>query len=1237
MPNYKSYLLALLILWILIITKSISFPTAFAHYQTLSDSSSNVLLFRDDFDGSSLKTNTWQVYDNNSIVDVSSGFVSLSNPSRMTTFPYIHTKSNPFPQTDCFTVKVGIQYTSVHGHGTGLVVDDNLPVNGTPGSGFGTTVYGIWQDSSSLGYRISTWQEEISQQTAPHLDYHEIEFRWLENSDEIYVDGQRTRTLNRSQDTPRPTVLWFGNPVVPGPSTEWTSLKIDYIEVDTISCEQSSNGFETMFVTTVSANNSIYAFPLSDQPNEGQYIGIGELAAVADFDNDQFCEVISVTDTDRNLRLYETIKDSASVETIISNDAYPSSDFVLWNGDVATGDFDSNGFSDFAFSGRRCPSSNPYCPPGSDDLIQLHLNQGDLSFERVSLSVDNVLSRQYETIIGLDDGDFNKDGKLDLAAQHYWNEPTNDTHILFGNGDGSFIDQTVFQTTNPARAQGGVPSVVAGDFNSDGQLDLIVGQDDDGDTGQTWLYIGRTAGGFEFSGEAYDTNPNHEASLTAAGSGIADSYDFDGDGNLDVVATAWQIGILLFKGNGDGTFQEAINLSSNTDFSTISVPSLNRSRCRWQTSSVSDKTPLIFIPGVMGSHLRISGTTNNLWPGLPWGTDHELLSLAPGEQEDIIANDVIRTAYGDKYSPLIFYLIDGGYREYFVDDIVSRRTYNGCDLTQRDRIPSLFIFAYDWRKSNADSAEELEEYIRCIHRFYPESQVDIVAHSMGGLVARRYILNESQAKNNHYINKLITIGTPWLGAPAALHRLETGQLGNTNILVSPNEIKRLLEFFPGAHELLPSATYFDITESPFIETGWDIDEDGLIAETYDYQNMLDLLNNRYPRERTCIDPLLCKAGDNNQYFHSYPGQDVWNEIASDIDVHYIVGARQKVDTLKRVVAGQIISCGLALQPEACPVTDRFFVQYTRGDGTVPLSSAERTVIGDTPEDNITIHLISPTDGISGRNDADADHLGMTKNPYVQDLIIELLSPDTSIQSVSLGEATAPEPAFYINVFGGQAAMVTNSANEVTGIVSDTLLTNNAEDITFNILGDDSFSAVIPLQSVYTVTFQSGVSSMFIEIMKGLPDDMNNTVRYRDLSLPPNSMTRLVLAEGEIQPLTYDGDGDGSPETVVNPTALGEDIKANDMQPPTITVNIEYIGFTANITLDAVDNIGVAEIKYSTDGINFQRYEDPFSVDARTDTTVYIFGDDIVANRSDLVEYSISAVQFDTLFLPLIRN
>lgn len=76
----------------------------------------------------------------------------------------------------------------------------------------------------------------------------------------------------------------------------------------------------------------------------------------------------------------------------------------------------------------------------------------------------------------------------------------------------------------------------------------------------------------------------------------------------------------------------------------------------------------------------------------------------------------------------------------------------------------LFVFPYEWRDSNIENAKLLQEKIDEVKQSAHWPKVDIVAHSMGGLLAREYV------ESGYYgddIDQLITVATPQLGAPEA--------------------------------------------------------------------------------------------------------------------------------------------------------------------------------------------------------------------------------------------------------------------------------------------------------------------------------------------------------------------------------------------------------------------------------------------------------------------------------------
>ncbi len=81
-------------------------------------------------------------------------------------------------------------------------------------------------------------------------------------------------------------------------------------------------------------------------------------------------------------------------------------------------------------------------------------------------------------------------------------------------------------------------------------------------------------------------------------------------------------------------------------------------------------------------------------------------------------------------------------------------------------------FAYDWHVSNGFTAQLLAQKIATIKERTGMSRVDVVAHSMGGLVARAYIESDSYGGD---VDQVITLATPHYGAPRAYLLWEAGE------------------------------------------------------------------------------------------------------------------------------------------------------------------------------------------------------------------------------------------------------------------------------------------------------------------------------------------------------------------------------------------------------------------------------------------------------------------------------
>jgi uncharacterized protein (TIGR03437 family) len=134
--------------------------------------------------------------------------------------------------------------------------------------------------------------------------------------------------------------------------------------------------------------------------------------------------------------------------------------------------------------------------------------------------------------------DFNGDHKIDLAVATMGGLPTDEVLIFLNNGDGTFQQPKSFAIGRAAFA------IIAGDFNGDGKMDIIVGNTGSRDLS---VLLGNGDGTFQ---------PAVSYPAGGAVGGLA-AADFNGDGKLDIAVSNQQPGSLsIFLGNGDGTFGE---------------------------------------------------------------------------------------------------------------------------------------------------------------------------------------------------------------------------------------------------------------------------------------------------------------------------------------------------------------------------------------------------------------------------------------------------------------------------------------------------------------------------------------------------------------------------------------------------------------------------------------------------------------------------------------------------------
>jgi hypothetical protein len=139
-------------------------------------------------------------------------------------------------------------------------------------------------------------------------------------------------------------------------------------------------------------------------------------------------------------------------------------------------------------------------------------------------------------------GDFNDDGKIDLAVSNNFD---NTISILYGNGDGTFQPQVVVDVAS------GPMSIATGDFNGDGRLDLIASC-----AGSSLVSVLLNDGKGKF------TLVNFPSDLSGPDRSLVITGDFNGDGKIDaIISSQTQEQLYFLAGEGNGSFKSPVPLS----------------------------------------------------------------------------------------------------------------------------------------------------------------------------------------------------------------------------------------------------------------------------------------------------------------------------------------------------------------------------------------------------------------------------------------------------------------------------------------------------------------------------------------------------------------------------------------------------------------------------------------------------------------------------------------------------
>jgi N-acetylneuraminic acid mutarotase len=634
--------------------------------------------------------------------------------------------------------------------------------------------------------------------------------------------------------------------------------------------------------------------------------------------------------------------------------------------------------------------------------------------------------------------------------------------------------------------------------------------------------------------------------------------------------------------------------------------------------------PAIIVPGIIASYLNNAATGEEIWPNFGdanlqcinscqslackiacfrnciGGMDNILCSPSDNFLDQLIldyngsllennpvieATDIFRTI-----TDLAFYA-----------GLIQELENNGYEENQ-----DLFVFSYDWRMNidwMADNnlmpfslMQTLKQKISEVKIKTGAEKVDIIAHSMGGLVVKDYI----EKNNNESIDKFIDIATPHLGSPLAFKILNYGDDLNICIgkrcFLNIEENKKMSQNMPSVYQLLPSRKYFEsamYTSSAYIYDIIHGNQNAGILNPLDYDQSISFLSDQGRN-----DFLLGVFGI--------------NAINVNDELHSRIDNLPNTDNYYNIIGcGQATYAGIKKKGKknwALPPLD--------GDGTVPLKSAESFgVEANKYYTNISEHANLPSaDGVrqlavsilqDKENDFDfSAYQSLSQNQEI-----------CGINGVNAGSHSPVELHIY------------DEEGNHTGPLSDGNIEKGIPGVSYDVLGEDKY-AFLPAGRNYRIVNQA-TSSGELGITLDKIENSQPTGFVYFASIPLNSASTTVeynITDNQAEyQASIDFDGNGTIDEIVTPDSVLSGEQLNDLTAPQTTISIsgqlgndDYYISDTEISLEATDdNSGILKTEYSLDGGNtWIEYSEEFSVSQSGTTTIIYSSTDRAGNREE---------------------
>lgn len=364
------------------------------------------------------------------------------------------------------------------------------------------------------------------------------------------------------------------------------------------------------------------------------------------------------------------------------------------------------------------------------------------------------------------------------------------------------------------------------------------------------------------------------------------------------------------------------------------------------------KKPIVFIPGIAGSELF------NIDPSLV-SDEERATGMIAGDKEKLAKRIWAPIGYGAETvtddlnlqkNETLYGLQQGDLRNVplFKRHSGPAALYGSLLGTLMRNFPDrpVYLFSYDWRKSNLDTVQKFANFVDEITDG-GKVQIDIVAHSMGGIVSSLYLKN-----NDERVDKFLSFGTPYEGAPSSQYSVSNstlmGEIVDKIIETTTGLDTSIISGYDSMIELFPTKRMLEKYPMQYVENNKKEFVNAINEKNRNFDELLKKLESKnlsVSMDLEAEDLALDRISQDDRYRRYIDFTSIYREGGTrDGDVMlmhrpnsmFFVG-----NNLPTVVSGYFTSDGDKIENIMTP----------EGDGVVPVYSATMGMTFDemTPE------------------------------------------------------------------------------------------------------------------------------------------------------------------------------------------------------------------------------------------------------------------------------------------------